>query len=201
MLRIAKLSCMKLKDINFIVKPGECLALSGPSGSGKSTILRAIADLDVHEGEVSWQGTSQADIPAHQWRQRVAYLPAESAWWFDTVGEHFKALDQVWFEQLGLHVKILDSLVSHLSSGERQRLALLRVLSRHPQVLLLDEPTANLDELSRKRVEKLIEIYRQENQATVVWVGHDLEQLKRVASHHLVIDQQSPELKVTSWTA
>ena len=201
MLEINNLSCGDLKSVYLTVKAGECVSLSGPSGSGKTTLLRAIADLDIHGGQVLWQGIQQNDMPAHEWRRRIAYLPAESAWWFDTVGEHFQTIDNAPIHMLGLRENLLQSPVSETSSGERQRLALLRVLSRHPQVLLLDEPTANLDEATRASVEALIEKYRVEYQAAVFWVGHDISQLKRVASRHYLIDPQTNTLKETKWKA
>ena len=71
------------------IAAGECVALRGPSGSGKSLLLRAIADLDPHEGEVTLDGVACEMIPAPEWRRQVALLPVESQWWLDEVGEHF----------------------------------------------------------------------------------------------------------------
>jgi ABC-type iron transport system FetAB ATPase subunit len=75
--------------------------------------------------------------------------------------------------------------VARLSSGERQRLALLRLLANTPRVLLLDEPTANLDPASTLRVEAVIGEFRKTHRAAVIWVSHDPAQIARVANRHL----------------
>ena len=78
--------------------------------------------------------------------------------------------------------------MARLSSGERQRLALLRLLSRNPKALLLDEPTANLDDVNQQRVEALVEAYRQAHGAPVLWISHDVAQQRRVATRRLTIE-------------
>jgi putative ABC transport system ATP-binding protein len=75
---------------------------------------------------------------------------------------------------------VLEWTVSRLSTGERQRLALARLLALQPQVLLLDEATANLDPPNRDRVEDLIQDYRREQGAAVLWVSHDPDQRRRL---------------------
>lgn len=188
MLELVDLQYANMHRINITVNSGECVSLSGSSGSGKTRLLRAIVDLDVHGGQVICNSVQQDAIPAHEWRQQVGYLPAESVWWLDKVREHFSVVDQTMLQALSLKEMMLDEVVSHLSSGERQRLALFRLLSLKPKVLLLDEPTANLDEDNRTAVENLISSYRQKNNVAVIWVGHDSDQLDRVASRHFVID-------------
>ena len=66
--------------IDLRLAGGECLVLSGPSGAGKSRLLRAIADLDVHEGRVYCQGTAAGDLIPSEWRRRVGMLAADSQW-------------------------------------------------------------------------------------------------------------------------
>ncbi len=85
---------------------------------------------------------------------------------------------------LGFGPEVLDWEVARLSTGERQRLALLRLLGNAPQALLLDEPTAALDPASRARVEAVVADYRRKREAAVLWVSHDPAQIGRVADRH-----------------
>jgi ABC-type iron transport system FetAB ATPase subunit len=179
-----------LDAFDLELQPGECVALSGPSGSGKSRLLRAIADLDPHGGEAWCDGTEHSAISGPAWRRRVGLLPAESAWWDEQVGNHFSRLDADTLALLDLPPDAVDWQVGRLSSGERQRLALLRVLSVAPEVLLLDEPTANLDKANIERVESLIADWRQTHHVAVVWITHDPAQQQRVATRALRIDQR-----------
>ncbi len=179
-----------LDPFDLSLTPGECVTLSGPSGSGKSRLLRAIADLDPHQGEAWCDGTRQQALSAPVWRRRVALLPAESAWWGERVGDHFAQLDADTLDLLKLPADAADWQVTRLSSGERQRLALLRVLSIAPEVLLLDEPTANLDQTNIERVEALIARWRREQGTAVFWVSHDPAQRRRVSKRSLRIESR-----------
>lgn len=178
-LEIVNLRVHTLQHVNLTVEPGQCVGLSGPSGCGKSLLLRALADLDPHGGQVSLEGVGADQFQAPQWRRLVGLLPAESSWWHDTVGSHFTVLPHTWLRELGFDSSVMDWKISRLSSGERQRLALLRLLAGQPKVLLLDEPTANLDHLNIQRVETLLGRYRQSGAPMIIWVSHDLEQLQR----------------------
>jgi ABC-type iron transport system FetAB ATPase subunit len=184
-LDVAGLRVSGVGPIDLWIDEGECLVMSGPSGAGKSRVLRAIADLDVHEGSISCQGIAAEDLRAPEWRRRVGMLAADSQWWRDRVDEHFDTpppIEQL--EALDLGAELLGQLVAKLSSGERQRLALLRLLANRPRVLLLDEPTANLDPDNVGRVEKLVAAYTAAEGAAV-WVSHDPAQAKRVASRRV----------------
>jgi ABC-type iron transport system FetAB ATPase subunit len=95
------------------------------------------------------------------------------------VGPHFETDPQQWLDLLGFDRSVLSWEVRRLSSGERQRLALVRLLELTPRGLLLDEPTANLDAGNIERVEAVIGQYRNHHHPSVLWVSHDLNQLRR----------------------
>ena len=184
------LKTVHVGPIDLSIAPGECVAIRGPSGAGKSLLLRAIADLDPHEGALSLDGTEHRAVPPQVWRSRVGMLPAESHWWRERIGDCLPEVDglDAMLARLGFTLDVMDWRVERVSTGERQRLALIRLLLNRPRTLLLDEPTANLDPESTAAAERLIEAFRTENNAPVLWVGHDVEQLRRVAHRHLYID-------------
>ena len=189
-LRLEGVAPHGLEPVDLTLAAGELVFLSGPSGSGKSLLLRAIADLDPHMGEVWLDGARRSQVPAPEWRHRVALLPAEAHWWADLVREHLPEGSEALLADLGFGPETLDWAIARLSTGERQRLALARVLSNRPQVLLLDEATANLDPPNRDRVEALVEGYRVEHGAAVLWVSHDPEQRERIGGRRLVIQDR-----------
>lgn len=176
------LKVLHVGPVSFSVDRGECVALWGASGTGKSLLLRGIADLTAHQGRALLRGQPAASVPAPAWRQRVSLLPAESAWWRDRVGDHFTIRPDRWAAALDLPDQVWDWPLHRLSTGEKQRLAIVRMLQHQPRVLLLDEPTANLDPPNRDRVEALVTAYLEEHGAAAVWVGHDPAQRKRVAT-------------------
>jgi ABC-type iron transport system FetAB ATPase subunit len=195
-LRLHGLASPGLQPWDLELPAGACTALHGPSGSGKSRLLRAIADLDPHQGEAQAGPLIQSATPPPTWRRQVALLPAESHWWGERVADHFPdAPEQAlpWLQRLALPAEALRWEVARLSSGERQRLALARLLGLNPQVLLLDEPTANLDAENIQRVEALIADYRRQQQAAVLWVSHDPAQRRRVADRGYRIQDQRLE--------
>jgi ABC-type iron transport system FetAB ATPase subunit len=177
-----------LDPFDLEIAAGECVTLTGPSGSGKSRLLRAIADLEPHAGEACIDHRSQYSMHGPQWRKRVGLLPAECFWWAERVGDHFPELNTTLFQALGFGPEVGDWESSRLSSGERQRLGLARLLANDPQVLLLDEPTANLDRDNSRRVEQLIRSWQSDRDCAVLWVTHDQEQQRRVAGRHCLIE-------------
>ncbi len=188
MLEIDGLRRPGLTAASFGVEAGACLAVMGPSGSGKSLLLRAIADLDPNEGEVRLNGALRSAMPAPEWRRQVVYVAAESGWWADTVEEHFADRDAARpvLEPLQMPEDCLNWPISRLSTGERQRIALARALCLKPPVLLLDEPTAALDEDAVAAVERLL-LRELDAGRAMLLVTHDAAQARRLAKRTLFI--------------
>jgi tungstate transport system ATP-binding protein len=176
------------------VKRGEILGLVGPSGAGKSTLLRLLGFLEQpaagvlsYEGrpcDVSWPNldrrrrvTMVFQNPHHLRRSvsdNVAYglqLRGQE----NHGAEVAKMLDWLGLEELaGAHARTL-------SGGEAQRVALARALVLQPDVLLLDEPTANLDPYNIKLIEEIVRRSNKEDGTTVVIVTHNIFQARRLA--------------------
>jgi ABC-type iron transport system FetAB ATPase subunit len=167
--------------IDLEIGAGECVTVTGPSGTGKSLLLRALADLDPHGGQVWLDEAEATTMAAPAWRRQIGMLPAESGWWRETVGEHFAGPAAELLEALGLPPDVFTWEVGRLSTGERQRLGLARLLANRPRALLLDEPTASLDAENTRRAEALIARYRREAGAATLWVSHDPAQIARIA--------------------
>jgi ABC-type iron transport system FetAB ATPase subunit len=186
-LRVDYLAVPGLPLLSFEVAAGECLTVEGPSGSGKTRLLRAIADLDPAGGYVHLEGVERGEMAGPQWRKRVRYVAAEPAWWGDTAREHLVAGSKAerWLAALGLDAgQHLDRSLSELSTGERQRLGLVRALLDEPAVLLLDEPTSALDTTTGAMVEEVIR-YHLLAERIVLLVSHDAAQIERLAHAHL----------------
>ncbi len=199
MFRVVSITTEQVSPVSLSLGTGECVSISGPSGVGKSLLLRAIADLDPNEGEVWLGGLERSSWSPAEWRREVGLLPAEPAWWADRVGEHFEQSSPL-LERLGFPAAVMEWSVSRLSSGERQRLGLLRLLVHRPKVLLLDEPTANLDPENTRLVEVVVQEYLEEHAACALWVSHDADQRARVATRDLRIgpaEVSEPEFEVS----
>lgn len=189
-LRVEHLRTGELPPLSFLVSDGECLVVEGPSGSGKTRLLRAIADLDAAHGHVFLDGAERREMPAPRWRSLVRYSAAEPAWWtpalrqsFPETGRGLEKLERAMIS-LALTWELLDRPVAQLSTGERQRFALLRAVIDEPRVLLLDEPTSALGPGHAALVEELIR-YQLISGCSVIMVSHDEAQIARLADARL----------------
>lgn len=185
--------------------PGECLGLTGKSGVGKTQLLRAVADVIPHDGECILDGAVCSSVSPPVWRKMVAMVPAESFWWYDSVGAHFDGgVLQGEFlhliELLGFSRDVMGWQVSRLSTGERQRLSLVRTLINKPRVLLLDEPTSALDRKMVGVVEEVLSDIRSRMQISCIWVSHDQDQLFRVAGRVCRVEATGFVEEGSGWT-
>lgn len=179
--------------------PGERLVLMGPSGTGKTLFLRALSLLEpwIH-GELLWKNrpVEPSKIPA--FRGQVTYLQQNTTFFDGTVEMNLRWPYQLqvhrhknfdekkvisYLEVFGLEESFLKKSTVHLSGGEKQMVALIRLLQLNPQILLLDEPTAALDKQSALNYETLVLHWLKENPLhSFLWVTHSLEQAARVAN-------------------
>jgi putative ABC transport system ATP-binding protein len=163
-----------LEPVSLKLAVGSCCVIMGPSGAGKSLLLRAVADLDPHQGEAYLAGVACSAMPAPRWRHQVTYVPAEPGWWDDHVASHMAKPEPAaaLARRLDLPDDVMTAAIARLSTGERLRLALIRALIQEPQVLLLDEPTGALDAAASNKVADLLEEKRQQGLGLLI-VSHD----------------------------
>jgi putative ABC transport system ATP-binding protein len=192
-LRIVNLRNHLAGPFDLALAAGECVAITGPSGSGKSLFLRMIADLDPSEGDVFLDERERRSFLPPAWRLRVVYNAAEPGWWSESVADHFpgkaSAFARATAPRFGLAPALLDGPVVRLSTGERQRLALIRALALDSPVLLLDEPTGALDQESTQLVEQVLR-ERLAAGVAIAMVTHTPEQAVRLGQRHLRMENR-----------
>lgn len=175
------------------IQKGEIFAIVGPSGAGKSTLLRLLNFLEQPaSGQLSYHGQPvNPELPLSQRRrvttvfQRPVLLKRSVNANLDYgLGLRGKRLDdstrKEWLERLGLQ-ELAQQSAPNLSAGEAQRVALARALLIGPEVLLLDEPTANLDPYNISLIESIVRQENQEQGTTIVLVTHNIFQARRLA--------------------
>ena len=187
------------KNINLIVEEGEALAIVGASGSGKSTLLHLMGALDTPStGIVAFDGRDMALMSPDQ---NAAFRNSTLGFVFQFhhLLPEFSALENVampaviggarraavlpearaMLERVGLADRA-DSKIATLSGGERQRVAIARAVLLRPRVLLADEPTGNLDEITGAQVGDMLNELNRELGMTLVVVTHNLDLAARM---------------------
>jgi sulfonate transport system ATP-binding protein len=185
-----------LHDVDIEIEPGEVVALLGSSGSGKSTLLRLVAGLDrPTDGQIEIDGKPVRGIDPRcaivfqeprllPWRSLSANVAFGLA--PGTARSKGSAAVQHWLDVVGLG-EFGDHYPRQVSGGMAQRAGLARALARRPSVLLLDEPLAALDALTRLRMQDLLETVQQEAGTTTLLVTHDVDEAVILADRVLVL--------------
>ena len=186
-----------LKNIDLRIDHGEVFALIGPTGSGKTTLLRLLDLIDSpSQGKVYFDGTDVTESAGQRLeaRRRMAFVLQKPVVFNASVYENVayglrwrgmsrddtrKRIDEV-LEMVDL-ADFRKRNARMLSGGEVQRVAIARAIATEPEVLLLDEPTANLDPVSTAKIEGLISDIMERYQTTIVMATHDISQGQRLA--------------------
>lgn len=189
-----------LRDVSFKLDRGEVLAVAGPSGAGKSTLLRLLNRLDEPTaGMIRLGGQDTRRMPPRELRTRMGMVMQRAYLFPGTVAENLAfgpaqrgealAVEQTdaMLAAVGLEGYARRDALT-LSGGEAQRVAILRALANHPEVLLLDEPTSALDAAARDSVETALESLIESQHLTCVWVTHSEAQARKVATHVLALE-------------
>ncbi|GII91640.1 ABC transporter ATP-binding protein [Sinosporangium siamense] len=174
-----------LDGVDLSIAPGEFVALLGASGTGKTTLLRILAGLD---------GADEGDVFVPEVRtvvfQEPRLIPSKRV--VDNVvlglSRSARAAGLTALAEVGLHAHA-QAWPATLSGGEAQRVALARALVREPGLLLLDEPFAALDALTRLRMQDLIAELCRKHRPAVLLVTHDVEEAVRLADRVVVLSE------------
>jgi tungstate transport system ATP-binding protein len=198
-------------DVNALeVHEGEMLALVGPSGAGKSTLLRVLNFIEMPaSGTLLYRGQNVAASASLELRREVTTVFQRPVLLRGTVAENIAYGLRLRGARVNVNVETILQRVGlenmahaparKLSGGEMQRVALARALVIEPRVLLLDEPTANLDPYNVTLIEDIVREQNQTRGVTVVVVTHNVFQAKRLAQRvGLLLNGQLVEIADTS---
>ncbi len=191
-----------LKDINIKVERGESLALVGPSGSGKTTLLKLLDLLEEpSSGRIIFDGVDTACSEKEKiiLRRRIGMVFQQSVMFNTSVFNNVAYPLKIRGIKKGVNEKVKEALnlvglkgfekrnALTLSGGEMQRVSLAQALVFDPELLLLDEPTANLDPKNTSIIEEVISKVNKEHKVTVIMATHNISQAERLASKAAIL--------------
>lgn len=174
-----------LENLHLSLRAGEFVALLGRSGSGKSTLLRTLAGLDPVSSDIVTVPQAHAVV-----FQEPRLLPWKRVWQNVTLGlreKNARQAAEAALAEVGLGHR-LQAWPLTLSGGEAQRVALARALVRAPSLLLLDEPFAALDALSRLKMQSLVAALWAAHRPAVLLVTHDVDEALLLADRVVVLE-------------
>lgn len=185
-----------LRDISFVVKRGEALAIIGPNGSGKTVLFHALFGLVPYQGEVRWQeGVRIGYVPQKFLLDKSMpvsvkefFLLRSAQFWFP----RYKFLEHLGHELnlFGLEKDILTKPMGELSGGQLQRVLISWAMLNHPDVLLFDEPTTGIDVGAEETIYNLMHRLQDERGTTIILISHDLNIVYRYAQQVLCLNKK-----------
>ena len=195
-----------IDDFNLKITPGEFLTVVGSSGCGKTTILKMINGLIIpDEGQVLVHDQCTQAVDLIELRRGIGYAIQGSVLFpHMTVAQNiayvpnllnkndkkrtYEALSQ-WMKIVGLDEELIHRYPSELSGGQQQRVGIARALAASPDILLMDEPFGAVDEITRSTLQdEILRIHHQEN-ITIIFVTHDINEALKLGSRVMVMDQ------------
>lgn len=183
-----------IRSLSFEVKPGDCMAIIGPNGAGKTLLLNALLGLVQYQGKVDWRaGTRLGYVP-----QRITADRQLPIHFRDLLRAKAKLMNvpedelHAVCERVGLGPELLDSRIGVLSGGQFQKALIAFALVGQPNVLLFDEPTASLDEITEERIYELLHDLQVERGITLILISHDLTVVYRYANTVLCLSKGHP---------
>ncbi len=181
-----------LEDLSFELAPGERLIILGPNGAGKTVLLKVLLNLLPYSGEINWAPTVRIGyVPQKIDPDR--HLPLTYRDLFlskcKIMRQAISKIDEI-SESVGLTREMLVTPVGHLSGGQFQRGLLAFALIGEPNVLLLDEPTASIDEPGEEHIYELINRLQNRYSLAVIAVSHDLSFIYRYATRVLCLNKR-----------
>ena len=181
-----------LRDLSFSVSQGASLAVIGPNGSGKTVLFKALIGSIPYEGGVHWaEGTRIGYVPQKLDLERdipitgLDFLRARASLAGQRAANISRALDLV-----GLSSEVNAKPIGTMSGGQFQRLLVAFALVGEPNVLLLDEPTAGVDEPGQERLNELVRRLQQDEGLTVLFISHELSVVYRYATSVLCLGRR-----------
>jgi iron complex transport system ATP-binding protein len=188
----------RLAETSLVLNAGELVCLAGPNGSGKTSLLHAMAGIGGAEGEVRIVGENPQGLHPDRRQRLLTFLPASRDVKWPLTGRDLISLglpaelDAARIDRLAGELDLpdlIDRRVDRLSTGERSRILIARALAAEPKLLLLDEPTANLDPLWQLKLMDCLREFACSGDRAVLLAVHDLEVARRYADRLIVMSE------------
>lgn len=180
-----------IQGLSFEVQKGDCVAIIGPNGAGKTVLLKALLRLISYQGQIRWAPEARLGyVPQKIAADRELPFSARDLLTSKARFLHLPPEDvETVSAELGLSAELLSNSIGNLSGGQFQKVLIAFALMGAPNVLLFDEPTASLDELSEEHIYDLLHSLQKDRGMTILLVSHDLSIVYRYANQVLCLSK------------